>query len=71
MTIRADALSAAEAEVHAERWRCMKIRPRRLSAPSRPGLPTVRRAANNRAPSRRYAPQVNHAIVMEVYDRTG
>jgi hypothetical protein len=48
-----DVLSAAEAEVHAERWRCIKIRPRRC--PRRRGrdcLP-VRRALNNRARSRR------------------
>jgi hypothetical protein len=53
-TARPDAHYAAEAGVHTERWRCINIRPGRLPARPWPGLLTVRRALDNRAPTRRY-----------------
>src|SRR6266516_4582091 len=53
---RSTHIIAAEAlaGVHAQCWRCINIRPGRLPARPWSGLPTVRRALNNRAPSRRY-----------------
>jgi hypothetical protein len=44
-------LYAAEAEVHPEPWRCINTTSP-LSAPPWSGLPTVRRALNDRAPTR-------------------
>jgi fluoroacetyl-CoA thioesterase len=51
------ARSAAEAELHAERWAMHKNTTSPLSAPPWSGLSTVRRAPNNRASSRRYERQ--------------
>jgi hypothetical protein len=46
--LKAITRAAAQAEVHAERWRCINTTSA-VSAPRWLGLPTVRRAPNNRA----------------------
>ena len=45
--------SRLEARIQAQHWRCINIRPGRLLAPVWSELPTVRRALDNRALSRR------------------